>query len=110
VNRRVLRHVAAATLSLALAAAVVAVGASVPLPAFAYPALIVLGLLGTAGGLYAAGLDSSLLFGVWTPWALALILDPSLSLAGGFLVGAVAGVLSVPLVLKIGRSVEAATA
>jgi|GEM_PF-2915153 len=109
-DRTVVRHVAAATLSLALAAAVVAVGASVPLPAFAYPALVVLGFLGTAGGLYAAGLDSNLLFGVWTPWALALLLDPSLSLAGGFLVGAVAGVLSVPLVVKVGRTVGAATA
>ncbi len=107
-DRTVLRHVAAATLSLALAAAVVAAGATVSLPAFGYPALVVLGVFLTGGGLYAADLDRNILFGVWTPWALALLLKPSLSLAGGFLVGAVAGVLSVPVVVKVGEATDAA--
>lgn len=104
-NQTVMWHITAATISVGVAALVVTAGSALALPSLAYLALVVVGAGAAALGVYVADMEWTMYFGIWPPWVLALVLDPTPTLAGGLLAGAVGGLVAVPLLLKVGNAI-----
>lgn len=105
-NRTVIRHTTAASISVGLAALVVATASYLPLSPLAYPTFVLIGAVASAIGLYLADIEWTIFFSIWPPWVLALLLDPTPTLAGGLLAGSVGGLLAVPVILKIGNTAD----
>lgn len=105
-GRPVLTHVSAAAATLLLAALVVAIGAFASPPSIVYFALVALGVSMTVGGVVVSAVEWTVVFALFPPWVLAVLLPPSAALALGFLAGGVGGVLAVPLVVRVGETVE----
>jgi len=104
VTRDIPRYVAAAVLTLLFAALVVAVGTHPAVVPSLYFPLVGVGALLTLGGVaYHPAFDWELVFSLWPPWVLALVVEPSSALAIGFLAGGVGGLLVVPVLLLMER-------
>ena len=105
-NRTVVQHTTAASISVGLAALIVTAASYLTLSPLAYPTLVVVGAVVSAIGIYLADIEWTIFFSIWPPWVLALLLEPTPALAGGLLAGAVVGLLGVPVILKIGTTAD----
>lgn len=105
-NRTVVRYTTAAAISASFATLIVTVGSYLTLPPLGYPTLVVVGAVASTIGVYVADIEWIILFSIWPLWVFILVLGPTAALALGLLVGTVVSLLAVPVLMKIGNTVD----